>query len=142
MIGITPWHAVLFSHAPAATGAGLALGPELVTDGGFDNPSSWTADLGWSVTGGQGVGAATNGFLWQNNGTLAAGHTYRVSFTISGYSSGSLRGYLGNSVVLGSASSANGTHTQDITPVDGLNFGLKGAGFTGCVDDFSVREVV
>jgi hypothetical protein len=120
------------------------LGPELVTDGGFDNAANWTADAGWSVTGSNGVASATNGFLWQPDATggVVAGHTYRIVFTVSSYTSGSINFYLGNSVaVTGTARTAPGTYSQDVTAVDGLNFGLKGAGFTGSVDSFSVKEV-
>lgn len=126
--------------APKVAGG---LGPEIVTDGAFSSGANWTQGSGWTVSGNQGVGVSAAGFLWQSNAGIVAGHTYQVTYTISGYSSGFMFVYLGGTVTLGTQRSANGTYTENITPTGGGELGFEPSGTpTLNVSAFSVKEVL
>ena len=93
---------------------GLALGPELVTNGTFDTDTGWTKATGWTISGGKanydGIAAATN--IRQ---TITANNWQEISFTISGITSGQGRLiiYTGNTtaVVWSNTNVQNGTYT-------------------------------
>ena len=68
---------------------GLALGPELVTNGDFSNGSTgWSVGINWSIAGGIASCNGTGGDLYQ--GGLNSSKTYKVTFTVVSYTSGSL----------------------------------------------------
>jgi hypothetical protein len=110
---------------------------QLVTDGGLDSPAAWTAGAGWAVAGG--VGAHTPGTSDTISQALAttAGKFYRVSFTVSGRTAGTVTPQLtGGSDRLGTVIGANGVHAdriQAVTGNDTIGF-LASADFDGAID--------
>lgn len=72
---------------------------------------------------------------------LVSGQQYEVIFTLSGYSSGSVRAYVGGNT--GTARSSNGTFTQTITAgSSSANIGfVTDNGFVGTIDSYSIRAV-
>jgi hypothetical protein len=132
-------------YKPVSVAGGL--GPDLVIGGDFSNPASWTADAGWSVTGGQGVATGTLNFLWQNNASILAGHTYQVTYTLVSRTDGAIGVYLGSSVTFGTLRFTPGTYTENITPTGGGELGFQGqtggsVSFAGVIDNFIVKEVL
>ena len=126
------------------------LGSELVTNGTFDADSDWTKGTGWSISDGTASisesGAVT---LAQSPGSaLVSGKTYKVVYTISGYSgSGIVKvQFTGGSTLSGQNRTANGTHTEYLTATaNHTTIRLKAlsnsGGFTGSIDNFSVKQV-
>ena len=72
-------------------------GAELVTNGTFDTDSDWTKETGWTISGGKASynGSAATSALYQNISAVS-GTTYRVSFRVVNYVSGSVIAHLSN----------------------------------------------
>lgn len=132
--------------APAAAGGGL--GSELVTNGDFAGGST-----GWTVSNISGGTSITGGALVFNDATddgdecaqsamaLVAGHTYRVAYTITARTGGTLLARLGGTN--GTQRSTTGTFTEDLVAgtTSPLNFvSVSLARMT--VDNVSVKEVL
>lgn len=108
----------------------------LVLDSGFDDPSFWGTTGGWVVTGGKTVGTAAAGYTYKPSGLISAGATYAYSFTVSGWSAGTVSAYVGSSPVFSAPAGADGTYTGTFTATTGLEYGVfSGDGFTGNVDE-------
>jgi hypothetical protein len=122
-------------------------GPELVTNGGFATDTDWIKEASWTISGGSAnanVGSNVFSAVRQNI-NLVAGRLYRITYTVSSYTSGSvgLTTY-GGTQVFGAARSATGTYTEIFvaaTGNTGIGLQARGAGFVGSVDNISVREV-
>jgi hypothetical protein len=116
----------------------VVIGEELVTNGTFDTDTDWTKGTGWTISDGV-VSSTTDGeFLSASVGSLTIGKTYRVSFDISSYTSGTARFYSGG--FLGIEGSAVGTvagvFTAQQTAVQ-----IYSSAFVGSIDNVSVREI-
>ena len=123
-------------------------GAELVTNGDFATDSDWSFSYGtssssWSISSGK--LNVTNSVSYDRatqSGTLTAG-TYKITVTISNYTSGQIVPILGN--VLGvNFPSANGVHTSYMT-IESSSYLLSIASnptFTGSIDNVSVKEVL
>lgn len=129
---------------------GAAVGAELVTNGGFDSSTGWTVGANWSIANGA---AAANASVYNTHNldqpiSLVAGRTYRVTFNVTSYTAGSLRiDIQGSLSVLTGGASAVGSYTvhfvaaaTNAAAVLRIS-GSTGAGFTGTIDNISVREV-
>lgn len=84
-------------------------------------------DTGWSISGGKAIHVSCNeGIIKNNTMPTESGETYKVVFTVSGYSSGTVYPILGG--VNGTPVSANGTYEQEIEAGDdtGLKFWSDG----------------
>lgn len=68
---------------------GLTLGPELVTNGGFDTDSDWTKGTGWTISGGQAVHAAGTATLLSQTIALTTGRAYVATCDVVAVSGGS-----------------------------------------------------
>mgnify|MGYP000846784741 FL=1 len=128
------------------------LGPELVSNGGFETTDSWAVGSNWQIL----PGAYPQGLAFHNEGATAAisetapliaGHTYRVVYTISGSAGSSnplhrfrLRGTGG--VVSSPFATGDGTFTFDlVAPAGAYQFEVwPGYGLGAILDDVSVRE--
>ena len=77
------------------------LGPELVTNGGFDVGTGWTLGTGWSIANGQAIKASATSAssLTQAVAGLVAGSTYRVTLDLASITGG-WSANLGDSVAL------------------------------------------
>ena len=129
---------------------GITVGDNFVTNGTFDSDSGWTKETGWTITGGKAV--ATNAgatyTIYQTSAqTITANTTYRVTYTISDFTSSpsGLRIRIG-SQLLGTARSSNGTFVEDVTT--GGSIGNQGIGFyssggsnTLKIDDVKFQKV-
>lgn len=129
--------------APRRGGASASsLGPELVTNGGFDADASWTKDTGWTIAAGVATATAAGaGTEILQSLAMSSGRNYRVIFTVSGYSAGGVAFGLSNGQV-GTTRSANGTFTEVIAVTSAVTtFDIRRAGsdFTGNIDNVSVR---
>lgn len=124
---------------------GDILGPEINADPGFSNIGYWTVGVGWSVAGGKAVGAGATSYVYRPGaGAIIPNRTYRYSFDIVTRTAGSVRAYVGATPTFGTAQSAVGTYTGIITtgPTGAGEFGLNSTdGFTGTVDNFSLKEI-
>lgn len=125
---------------PANGIGGETLGPELVINGTFDDDTGWTLS-GTLVSEGKlnvpGVGTAG-----REDAGITAGHTYRVSFTLSDYGYGHIYVQLGGTT-LSAARSGDGAHTFDMT-VESVTAGgvvIGGDVFNARVDNFSVKRI-
>jgi hypothetical protein len=119
---------------------GLVRGPELVTNGGFDSAAGWSTQTGWSISGG--VAVATNttaGALLFQSGALIPDAWYEVSIkVVVTASSVSIRLYGVNQFNM----AASGTYLVKVQAGPAGTIAVSPAtGFTGSVDDFSVRHL-
>ena len=119
-------------------------GSEKITNGDFATDSDWTKGSGWTISGGSLNGSSATATSFQQNTGIVAGKTYKATYTISNYSSGSIRIELGSAnVSVGITRSANGTYTEDIEALGDETIYFDGiSAFTGSIDNVSVKEVL
>ena len=123
----------------------VSYGSELIDNGTFDSDSNWLKGTGWSISGGVAVSAGSNNYAGlQQSPSLVVGKVYSVTFTISSYTSGSVKIGLGETV--GITYSAEGTYTETFVytgpHVSGFKFSIFPWGdFVGSIDNVSVKEV-
>lgn len=137
------------SGVVSATPAGpidvTAADSERVTNGGFDTDTVWIKPTGGTISGGVFTKAAgTAGNLSQSI-SMVAGQTYRVVFTVSGLTAGTVRANIsGTGAANGTTRSANGTYTEDIVAPAGTTFSLlfvMTATSALSIDNVSVKRV-
>jgi len=121
---------------------GLALGPELVTNGGFDSDTAWTKGASWTISAGVATAAASSATTYQNVG-LVAGRSYLVQWTVTTLSAGVVA-VCGGGAVITYWKSAAGTYSAIflVPAVSNANVEIKCSGFTGTIDNISVRELL
>jgi hypothetical protein len=127
------------------------LGSEEIVCGDFEcavPTDVWDLSTGWTISGGK---AKAN--LVQNQNMFQAkvytsGKTYKVTYTISDYDNGTVRFQFGGggSTVNGEINSSNGVYTEYITATANHTSSrfrgqLTDGGFTGNIDNISVKEV-
>jgi hypothetical protein len=119
-----------------------SIGDELITNGTFASDTGWTKGTGWTISAGvasnDGSGAPSD--MYQTPALDTSNTLYEVTFTVSGYSSGSMRCVVGGSGV-GAYRTANGTYTEQIRVISGPNFYLQSNSFVGSVDNVSVKQI-
>lgn len=126
------------------------IGGDLVYNGGFDHsPYGWhLSDSKWTHGSGKITHAAgATGHLIQYPPfiQMVSGYYYQTSFTISGYSAGSVQISLGDgtsSTSLGTTRSSNGTFVENImcSYPPHLRF-VPTTTFVGSIDDVSVKNL-
>ncbi len=117
-----------------------SYGAEKVTNGSFTGSATgWTVGS-WLYNNNAIDSNGAWGYL-QQNVSAVAGELYKVTYTVSNYSSGSLVVYVGGATGT-AARSANGTYTDYIKAVSTGNLLLYPTGGTMTVDDVSVVKVV
>lgn len=135
------------------TASATSYGPELVTDGGFDNgDASWTMGYSWqAIPGPLGVAFHNEGYtapIAQQTVGVTAGTLYEASYTISGsYTSTNpaVRFRLkGSAYSTCSPTSGDGTFTCQLTAPTGAHTLMiqPSWGFAGVLDNVSLREVL
>ncbi len=116
---------------------------ELVANGGFDDTSNWTTPAEWSISGGKAQGDTSGGgggADMTQGSVVVLGSLYRVTFTVSEYSSGSVTVKLGTSA--GSARAANGTFTEDITAAGNTTLTFTAANVSDLkIDDVTIKAL-
>lgn len=96
--------------------------PNLAINGSFESDFNWDWGTGWSwettnKTAKLDYGVSFGGWLWQNIGAIV-GRTYRVTFTITSYTSGECIPWVGQQV--GTTRTTAGTYTEDIVCKTGV----------------------
>jgi hypothetical protein len=119
-------------------------GAEEVTNGNFATDSNWTKETGWTISGGKASynGSAATNALYQNISAVS-GTTYRVSFSVVNYVSGSFKAFLSNGSATGSSPliTANGDYVFDMTATGILLVFRNDTSFNGSIDNVSVQEI-
>ena len=123
---------------------GATLGPELLSDNGFDNDAVWTSKAGWTISGGT-ASASSQGVVIGQQLTSVAGQPYSFTFTIVSTGGRGVRVSIGGGW-FSSYYSTTGTHTVSVTPAASASyvFGLQTDGGTGTVviDNLSCKKVI
>jgi hypothetical protein len=142
------------NHATQATTASKPLvarvpkrlGPNLVSNGGFDSDTAWTKGTGWTISAGKATHAAGTGSLVTNtSGTQTTpGKTYQVECTISGCTAGSIQFDTSGVTSVLSAGGSNGRYIATVGPTIATASPRIWAttSFDGSVDDVVVSEVL
>ena len=120
-------------------------GAEQVTNGNFATDSDWNLGTGWSIGSGVATCDGTNGaLLFQSLSGTTTNDTFKVTYTISNYISGSVFVGFGSGLNQpnGTTRNSNGTYTEYLTKTStSTSFGFKSASFIGSIDNVSVKEV-
>ena len=119
-------------------------GSELVTNGSFDTDSDWTKGTGWSISGGSANCDGTQVGVSDLTQTLStpSGKSYKITYTISEYTSGSIFVRLNSGNITASQSSV-GTFTEYLSGGNGAQINLRAdADFIGSIDNVSVKEYI
>ena len=120
-------------------------GSEQITNGDFATDSNWTKGTGWSISGGVANCDGTNAaLLFQSLSGTTTNDTFKVTYTISDYISGSVFVGFGSGLSQpnGTTRNANGTYTEYLTKTSvSTSFGFKSISFIGSIDNVSVKEV-
>ena len=105
----------------------------------------WSFGTGWSMGDGKALntGGANFSDLTQNNTNITIGKNYEITYTVSNFVSGSFKFIMNNNSASGLERNADGTYTDYISALSqGYSFRTQGSGFTGSVDNVSVKEVL
>lgn len=114
-------------------------GANLITNGGFDADTGWTKQTGWTISNGV---AVSNGGVdqWIYQTKLTVGKVYKITFTITEYTSGIVKIGAGND--RGLSRSSVGTFTEYVLCTSAGFVGLYSVGFVGKADNISALEVI
>jgi len=117
------------------------LGPELFANVGFDADTDWIKGTGWSISGGEASCDGTQPSSTNISQTVAiSSKTYRVSWDVTAWTSGSIRAQSGTCV--GAFVGLVGSYEQDILSSTG-DIGIQALStYVGSIDNLSVREVL
>lgn len=115
--------------------------PEYIRNGDFASDTIWTKGSGWTI--GTGVATATGAIstaISQTSGIidLISGVTYTITYTIT-RSAGDLIPSIGGTA--GTTRSASGTYTESIVCGATQVIAFTGAGFTGTIDNVSMKAI-
>lgn len=114
----------------------------VITNGNFSVGTGWTMPAGVSISSGALRCTAASGYVYQNATSMTSGDVYKVTYTVSNYSGGSIKAYVNASPVFGFTVSANGVSTGYIRAGSAsVEVGFNLIGFTGDIDDFSVCRI-
>ena len=132
--GVASINTTLYIQARGASGTTLSIDNVSVREVGQD----WSLETGWSIGDGVAIGNSTTRNI-QQLGILQSNKTYKLTYTILDYVSGSVRPNVGT--VAGTTQSSNGTFTEYITSL-GSHFYFDGVStFTGSITNISIKEV-
>jgi hypothetical protein len=113
-------------------------GSELILNGNFATDTNWIKGAGWTISGGEAncnSGSSTE--LYQS--LAVSGKTYKITFTITSYTSGQIAARAGG--ITGVVRTSIGTFTDTIT-ANGTQLGVfNSGGFVGSIDNVSAVEV-
>lgn len=136
-------------HAPDVTVSTsitvLTVTGDIITDGGFDVPGSWTWDAGWSVTGSKAEASsvADGNVIGQDApaGIIQPGRAFLCTFTIDSISAGGVRVILSQGT--GTTRTSPGTYSEVVVAGLGVarsNLQAQGT-TTATIDNFKVEPV-
>jgi hypothetical protein len=140
-----------FSRASGGTSLRkISYGSELVENGEFNTDSDWFKATGWTINGGAAVGTSVSAFeaLAQFPLGLVVGRVYIVTFDVT-VTSGVVQMFLGTNGSGGAVrQDASSTGSYSVFGVhrdgqsDAVLFRASAAGFTGTIDNVSIKEVL
>ena len=121
---------------------------EKVVNGTFDTNSDWSVGSGWTISGGKAnVNSTSLADMSQDIGS-STGKTYKITFEVSNYVSGSVKvllGYGSTPVSPALTASANGIYeveaTPNVTNPQRLYISTQTATSNLSIDNISVKEV-
>lgn len=128
---------------PTYAGQVVGVGPEKLTNGTFDADENWSKGAGWSIADGKAtITGGVTAFMTQAV-SVTAGKLYRVEFTVSDRSGGTLTPqFTGGTTSAGAAVNANGSYSILLRAEAGnTTFALRGGSATLSVDEVSLKEV-
>ena len=124
---------------------GLVLGPELVTNGGFDSVADWTLASYAAISGGLlNVGTSGAGVFASQPASVVAGKTYIVTFTLTVLSGSNNVSPAVGGTLSSIVRNATGTYTECIVAggTGIVHMQGRGSGVTNCtIDNISVKEL-
>ena len=117
----------------------------------FDNVSvkevgqGWGFGTGWNMGDGKAVsiGGNEDAYLYQNNTLPTVGKTYKVTFDVNDYTSGTLSVRAINEAT-SLAVTSTGSYEVYITPISNISIGFRSSGaggYIGSVDNISIKQV-
>jgi hypothetical protein len=119
---------------------GLALGADVVVNGGFASDTVWSKGTDWSIAAGVASKTAGTQANLTQSGILTVGRLYRITFDAV-VSAGALAVYAGVSATA-DAISATGSYTRYAICVGDTALYIQGnAAFAGSIDNIVVQEV-
>lgn len=127
----------IYEYAP------ITSNTELVTNGTFTGSAAgWTEGAGWTYGANAESAVASNAALSQNI-TLATNAFFLVRFKITGFAAGTLAVSVDGNTVAGlTAIAADGTYYGTFfSPGGSKALAFTGTGFTGTIDDISVKQL-
>lgn len=107
-------------------------------NGTFNDATGWTISSGFSIANGKMTNDGVNAGSASFSTSLVVGKTYRVSFNISGMSTGSLTLKFGTPNTI---ASENGPHRVDLTITNNLLEITCTSDFDGSIDNIELRQV-
>lgn len=118
---------------------------ELLANGAFASDTLWTKGTGWTIAAGIASSSAAqtaDSDLTQTPSTaLVEGQSYRVTFTVSGRTVGSIAPVIGDTE--GTDRSGNGTYIEDIIAGSGADIDFRAdVDFDGDIDNASVQRLL
>ena len=127
------------------------LGPELVTNGGFDTDTDWDKYNGTTISGGEAIINLPGTYKTVLIQTISIQnqHTYRITFDVTNYSSGNFEVGLGNTSngVYSGLINANGSYSFDLYLDDAsaplqIDFFAQDVDPVLNIDNVSVKEIL
>lgn len=108
-------------------------------NGSFSTDTLWTKEAGWTITGGQAVASnAVFTTLTSTSSPIVIGRKYRVTYTVSNYSSGSVQVRVGNTY--DTYRNANGTYTFTLVAANTV-LSIYGSSATLRIDNILIDEI-
>lgn len=107
-------------------------GADVIVNGAFAADTNWSKGAGWAIAAGTANATAASSDLTASVAPLTVGLWYQLTFTVSGFSAGTIQGVLGTQELLTRA--ANGTFVQT-RRANTTAFVMRGVGFTGSIDN-------
>lgn len=114
------------------------LGADVIINGAFAADTDWTKGAGWSIAAGVAAAVTASSDLSQTVPPLIVGRWYSVTYTVSGFSLGTVQAVVGGVALPTHA--ANGTYTE-VARAGTTAALLRGVGFSGSIDNVSAQPL-
>jgi hypothetical protein len=142
------YDAKIIKYLDQKRGRAYQLGPELVSNGGFDSETGWTLSTGITISGGTLKFATTSNQNAEYNVGITSSKSYLIVFDLVSYTSGTPRLFLGQGIITDIPLPSQLGRRQMVLVAGSADQKLRiygggvGAGGTIVFDNVSVREVI